>query len=507
MGCTICAIVRARNLSVIMSGLKVCPVEEHCVTCNLRLRRFLGVACGCGGKVFPSQTFSSGEPLRCRECIACPPSASSPTKRRKGGDIVRVLEEKVACAKCGRFAHRSCVFRPDALLSSYSCPNCCDPTISQRSVPKASSLRETHTSRFIQERLRREPATVRVLASTSDGDSTTTTAIGVFMSFAGRDVLTMVFYAVENCATRRVCLTYLDSLKMFAGSAADRTAFKRRVLTLYNVDALRRGFSELVLWAMPPFKQDDYLLPFKSEADYTSPPSMSSEDKLRAFYGGMSEGVREEKGWTHNILHNIGDLAFDDGAVRVALLAQLRGVGELGPVQQRVMADHALLLVDLTPEGSLVSAETRVVVQNKVLYVVLPDVASAAQHLRNLHSGASHADTLDVEGEFVRRSIETGKPITPKIAKTCYAKRLYVGPGEGARATPDWWWDSATMADVGALRPPDAETVVMPTVAQERLSLLTFFSDNRCEFSTDGQAMHATFLLLERLLADQRRSC
>ena len=279
------------------------------------------------------------------------------------------LEEPwVCCDFCEAWVHQICTLfngrRNEGGDSAFTCPNCMmdqlakgerKPTINRPSSPQpASALPKTQLSDFLEEYLARHLAAeraerarvlnkqpdevpcaeglcVRVVSCVTKQVDTKTefmrhfgTAKGYSAGFLYRSKVVMVFQRIEGvdvclfCMyvqeygadqpapnTRRVYLSYLDSVKYFRPEVisvrtneALRTFVYHTLLCGYLDNVKRRGFTSCYIWACPPLQGEDYIL-YCHPARQKTPKS----DKLREWYLKMLATAR-----TENIVVSLGNL-------------------------------------------------------------------------------------------------------------------------------------------------------------------------------------------------------
>ena len=271
------------------------------------------------------------------------------------------LEEPwVQCDYCNSWYHQICVLfngrRNEGGEAPFTCPQCIlsqlekkerTPTTKRPSSQlPASILPQTKLSFFLEERLRKvmgrerqerakllgkpvdeiphaEGLTIRVVSSVEKKLDTKSNFMRVFKdqkfpeSFSYRSKVLLLFQKIEGvdvcllgiyvqeygseCPapnTRRVYLSYLDSVKYFRPSGiqvatgegcALRTYCYHQILIGYLQYVKQRGFTSCFIWACPPFQGEDYIL-YCHPKEQKTPKS----DKLREWYLKMLRQAQKE---------------------------------------------------------------------------------------------------------------------------------------------------------------------------------------------------------------------
>ena len=249
---------------------------------------------------------------------------------------------------------------------SFTCPQCCldgieagkrKPLVARpKSLKGASDLSHTKLSKFLEERLtqslKRERGamakkqgiaesevptvscpgdlSIRVVSSvdkkvdtkerfakTFGGEGFPTggfpyrsKAVLLFKTIDGVDVILFAMYVHEFDAkcpspnTRRIYLSYIDSVKYFAPERASafggalRTFVYHDIIIGYLDYARARGFTSMYIWACPPMQGEDYIL-------YVHPQRQKTPraDKLREWYMTMLRRACEER-----IVHSVTNI-------------------------------------------------------------------------------------------------------------------------------------------------------------------------------------------------------
>ena len=280
------------------------------------------------------------------------------------------LEEPwVQCDYCNDWYHQICVLfngrRNEGGEAPFTCPSCIlsqlekkerTPTTQRPSSQlPASVLPQTRLSYFLEERLRKvmgaeraeraravgkpldetpaaENLTIRVVSSVEKKLETKpgfrdafkdqnypsefpyrSKVLLLFQKIEGVDVCLLGIYVQEygsDCPapnTRRVYLSYLDSVKYFRpsgvlvaaeGGGALRTYCYHQILIGYLQYIKQRGFASCFIWACPPFQGEDYIL-YCHPKEQKTPKS----DKLREWYLKMLRQAQKE-----GIVVNLGNL-------------------------------------------------------------------------------------------------------------------------------------------------------------------------------------------------------
>jgi len=291
---------------------------------------------------------------------------------KRKNDEEQLEEAWVECDKCNSWHHQICVLfngrRNEGEKTVFHCPLCIKADMesglrqtvvnrSQAQLP-AESLPRTKLTEFLEQRLRlslsreREERARRLekpveevetaqglsvrLVSNIDKKLETRARFGqafpnfptefpyrskvllLFQRLDGADVCIFAMYMQEYGAdapapnTRRIYLSYLDSIKYFrpevssSRNSALRTYVYHEILVGYLQYVKVRGFTSIYIWACPPLAGEDYIL-------YCHPQKQKTpkSDKLRAWYQNMLIQAKSEKIVTH--IATIYDTFFQAG--------------------------------------------------------------------------------------------------------------------------------------------------------------------------------------------------